>query len=312
VAEFVVLSAIWGGSFALIKVAVDGGVAPLWVALWRCLFGALTLWILCLATRTAPSGDRRVWGHAVVVALLFNAVPFALFAYGETHISSVLAGVWNATTPLATLVFVLALVRAERPTVRRLLGLATGLVGVLVVLGVWRSLPSGLLSGTVACLAATMCYGAGFAYTRRFFSGRSESAAVLSAVQVTCATLELALVTPLAAGVPGWPGVGAAASLVVLGALGTGLAYVLNVRIIRAAGSTVASTVTYVVPLWSTLFGAVLLGEPLTWNTAAGAVLVVAGVVLSRNPASRRSDRPAAMSGNSLDQPADHDEARRR
>src|SRR5437763_4541389 len=91
---FVVLSAIWGSSFALIKVAVEAGVAPVWVALWRCLFGALALWAVCLARRVPVPRDQRTWGHAAVVAALLNAVPFALFAYGETHVSSVLAGVW--------------------------------------------------------------------------------------------------------------------------------------------------------------------------------------------------------------------------
>lgn len=287
-AGFAVLSVIWGGSFALIKIAVDAGVAPAWVALWRCLFGALALWAICLVSRTSVPRDPRAWGHAAVVALLLNAAPFALFAYGETHVSSVLAGVWNATTPLATLVFVLALVRSERPTTQRVIGLLVGFVGVLVVLGVWQGIDTGMMTGTLACLAATSCYGAGFAYTRRFFSGRPESASALSAVQITCATAELALFTPLTAGMPSWPGMNAAAALVVLGAVGTGVAYILNFRVIRAAGSTIASTVTYVTPLWSTLLGWALLDEPLAWNTLAGAVLVVGGIVLTRRPAGQR------------------------
>jgi drug/metabolite transporter (DMT)-like permease len=259
---FVLLSAIWGASFALIKVAVDAGVAPVWVALWRCLFGALALWVICLTQRAPIPRGRRTWGHAAVVAALLNAAPFTLFAYGETQVSSLLAGIWNATTPLTTLMFVLVLVPKEHPTTRRVLGLLLGFAGVLVVLGVWRAVDGGLLFGSLACLAATTCYGAGFAYTRRFFSGRAESASALSAVQITCATVELALITPLIGDAPTWPGLGASASLVMLGAVGTGVAYILNLTVIRAAGSTIASTVTYVTPLWSTLLGAVLLAEP--------------------------------------------------
>jgi drug/metabolite transporter (DMT)-like permease len=281
-AKFVALSAIWGSSFALIKVAVDAGVSPLWVALWRCLFGALTLWAICLVQRVAVPRDRRTWGHACVVAVLLNAVPFALFAYGETQVSSVLAGVWNATTPLTTLVFVLALVREEHPTRRRALGLLLGFVGVLIVLGVWRGAGGGLLAGSLACLAATTCYGAGFACTRRFFSGGRHTASALSAVQITCATAQLALITPVVSGGPVWPGARAAAALVVLGAVGTGLAYVLNLDVIRAAGSTIASTVTYVTPLWSTLLGALLLAEPVGWNTVVGGALVIGGVLFTR------------------------------
>ncbi|MEU4443180.1 DMT family transporter [Actinosynnema sp. NPDC050801] len=281
--KFVLLSAIWGSSFALIKVAVDAGVPPVWVALSRCLFGALTLWVICLAQGAAVPLDRRTWGHAAVVAALLNAVPFTLLAHGETRISSVLAGVFNATTPLTTLVFVLLIVPTERMTRTRVAGLVVGFTGVLVVLGAWRGLAGDLLAGSLACLAATACYGAGFAYTRRFFSGGDHRASALSAVQVTCATLQLALVAPALGGPPSWPGTSAAVALLVLGAAGTGLAYVLNLDLIRAAGPAVASTVTYVTPLWSTAVGAVLLGEPVGWHTLIGGVVVIGGVLLARS-----------------------------
>ncbi|MGP4016324.1 DMT family transporter [Saccharopolyspora sp. 5N708] len=280
---FVLLSAIWGSSFVLIKVAVDAGVAPLWVALARCLFGAATLWGVCAVQRASLPRDLRTWGHAAVVALLLNAVPFTLFAYGETQVSSVLAGVWNATTPLTTLVFVLLLVPQENPTPRRIVGLLIGFGGVLVVLGVWHGVGGGVLVGSLACLGATTCYGAGFAYTRRFFSGRTESAAALTTVQLTCATAQLALGAVVFGSVPRWPGLTAVGALVLLGAVGTGLAFLLNLRVIRAAGSTIASTVTYATPLWSTALGAILLAEPVGWNTVLGGALVIAGVLFARS-----------------------------
>ncbi|MFC5183627.1 DMT family transporter [Actinomadura harenae] len=292
---FVALSAIWGASFALIKVAVDAGVAPAWVALWRCLFGALALLGICAIRRTWPPREPVLWGHALVVAALLNAVPFTLLAYGETQVSSVLAGIWNATTPLATMMFAAALVPQERLTGRRLFGLLTGFAGVLVVLGVWQGIEGGTVAGALACLATTICYGAGFAYTQRFFSGHGASAAGLSAMQIGCATAELALLTPLISGAPTWPGPRAGAALLVLGAAGTGVAYVLNLAVIRSAGSTVAATVTYVAPLWSTMLGATLLSEPIGWNTAAGGLLILAGVVIARAPrraAVPRDERP--------------------
>ncbi len=285
--RFVLLSAIWGGSFALIKVAVDAGVPAVWVALARCLFGALTLWAVCLVQRQPVPRDRRTWGHAMVVAALLNAVPFTLLAYGETKVSSVLAGVFNATTPLTTLVFVLLIVPQEKVTRTKLAGLLIGFTGVLVVLKAWEGLGDDVLAGSLACLGATACYGAGFAYTRRFFSGGSHSASALSAVQITCATAQLVVAAPILSGVPSWPGVNAVLALVVLGAAGTGLAYVLNLDLIREAGPTVASTVTYVTPLWSTALGVLLLSEPAGWNTVVGGVIVVAGVVLARKPGTR-------------------------
>ncbi|GAB3975095.1 DMT family transporter [Actinoallomurus acanthiterrae] len=290
---FVVLSVIWGASFALIKVAIEAGVPPMWVAFWRCLFGLAALGVVCVVRREAPPRDRWLWAHALVVAALLNAVPFALFSYAETRVSSVVAGVFNATTPLTTLLFAVVLIPGERPTLRRSLGLLAGFGGVLLVLGAWRGL-GGALVGSLACLGATVCYGAGFTYTRRFFSGRTESAAVLSAVQILCATAELAVVTPLWAGPPRWPGAGAATALVVLGAVGTGLAYILNLGVIRAAGPTVAATVTYLTPLWSTLLGAVLLSEPLGWNTLAGGLVILTGVIVARSRRGRDVSAPGS------------------
>ena len=278
------LSAIWGSSFALIKVALDAGVPPVQVALARCLFGAVALWAVCAAQGASVPRDRRTWGHAAVVALLLNSVPFTLLAFGESKVDSVLAGVLNATTPLTTLAFALLVVPGEKVTRTRLAGLLLGFAGVLVLLGVWRGLDGDLLAGGLACLAATTCYGAGFAYTRRFFSGGPHRASALSAVQITCATVQLGLVAPVISGPPAWPGAHAFLALLVLGAAGTGYAYVLNLDLIREAGATVAATVTYVTPLWSTALGALLLAEPVGWNTFAGGAVVIGGILLARRP----------------------------
>ncbi|MFE2104977.1 DMT family transporter [Kitasatospora sp. NPDC059463] len=292
---FVVLSAIWGSSFALIKVAVDAGVPPVWVAAWRCLLGAGALWAVLAARRESAPRDLATWGHCALVALLLNAVPFVLVSYGETRVSSVLAGVVNATTPLFTLLFALVVVPGEaRPGRRRIAGLALGFAGVLTLLGVWHGFGSasgtGVLAGGLACLAATCCYGAGFAYLRRHLSTRPHSAAALSAAQITCAAVELAVAAPVAAGVPRWPGAGAAAALLVLGALGTGIAYVLNLDLVRTAGTAVAAAVTYATPLWSTALGALLLAEPVGWNTLVGGLAVIAAVALTRQPPAAPGD----------------------
>jgi drug/metabolite transporter (DMT)-like permease len=142
------------------------------------------------------------------------------------------------------------------------------------------------VAGTLACLGSTVSCGARFAYLQRFFAGCSGSAAALSAAQPVRASVELAVVAPALAGLPHWSGVPAAVALLALGALGTGLAYVLNLGVIRAAGPTVASTVTYVIPVWSMAIGAVLLAEPVGWNTVVGAVVVVWWLSGSSSPAS--------------------------
>ncbi|MEU9040516.1 MULTISPECIES: DMT family transporter [unclassified Kitasatospora] len=281
--RFAALSAIWGASFALIKVAVDAGVPPVWVALWRCLLGTATLGAVLVLRGEKVPRDRALWGHSAVVAVLLNTVPFILFPFGETRASSVLAGVMNATTPLfALLLTVLTVPEERRPGARRLTGLVLGFVGVLTVLGVWRGIGSGTAVGGLTCLAAACCYGAGFAYLRRFLSGRPESVTTLSALQIGCATAELAVIVPFAAGAPHWPGAGPAVALLVFGVVGTGLAYLLNLGLVRTAGTGVASAVAYVMPLWSTAIGALFLAEPVGWNALAGGVLVIAAVALTR------------------------------
>ncbi|MEU1223036.1 DMT family transporter [Streptomyces microflavus] len=299
VPQFVICSMIWGSGFALIKIGVEAGIEPGWVAFWRCFFGALVLWGLVLVRRLGMPRDLRVWGHALVVGTVLNAFPFTLFAWGEQYIDSVTAGVWNSTIPLFTLVWVLVMLPDEKPNLRRLLGIATGLCGALVVLGVWSGGQSSLMKGSVICLVATASYGLGYTYTRRYLSGGDIPAITLTAIQVSWAALELALLAPLLSGAPHWGGKGPMAAMVVLGAVGTGLAYMWNLSVIRAVGSTVASTVAYLTPLWAAIVGVFFLNESLGWNTVVGALLIVSGVLLTRTAPSRpvAGNKPGAGAG---------------
>ncbi|MBY8872035.1 DMT family transporter [Micromonospora sp. PLK6-60] len=291
--DFLILSLVWGSSFALIKVAVNAGVPPMWVAFTRCLFGAAALGVISAVRRQPLPRRPIVWLHAFVVAALLNMAPSSLLAYGETQVSSVLAGILNAAVPLATVLGVVALVPQERLSPRRGLGILIGFVGVLTVVGVWDGLGRGTLAGTLACIASSVFLGAGFAYTRQFVSQRDTPAAAMAATQLLCATGGLAIVTPVVGGRPAWPGWGAMVALLVLGSIGTGVAYILNLKVIRATGPTVASTVTYVIPVWSIMLGAAFLAEPVTWHATLGAAVVLAGVTLTRMPP-RRTDPPAS------------------
>jgi drug/metabolite transporter (DMT)-like permease len=212
-------------------------------------------------------------------------LPFSLYAYGETTVTSVLAGIWNATTPLLTLVVVLAVLPEEQPTRSRITGLAIGFAGVLMVLGFWSGLGGAALLGNLACLAAACCYGLGYPYSRRVLAGRSESTLALAAGQLLCGTIELGIVTPFTTRPTGMP-LRVVFSILALGALGTGIAYVLNYTLVRDVGATITSTVTYVIPLFSTVAGVVFLGEHLSWNQPIGALIVILGVAVSQERAS--------------------------
>jgi len=192
------------------------------------------------------------------------------------------AAIGNATAALWTVVFAMALLPDERATRARLTGVAIGFLGVLVLLGPWQGLGGPSLLGTLLCLGPGVCYGVAFTYTRRHLSGRPESAVSLAAAQVLIGTVTLLLVTPFFSSVPSHLTVKVWGSILALGALGTGLAYVLSYDIIGRAGATTMSLVTYVVPLFATFFGIVLLNESLTWNEPVGALVIIAGAAVSQ------------------------------
>ena len=282
---FLALSAIWGSSFMFIKVA-DRAFEPLQVAFGRCVLGSIVLVALLAARRERLPRGRRTWGHVFVLAIFFNSIPFSLFAWGETEVSSVVAGLWNATSPLCTLVVVLLVLPEEHPTRERVLGLLVGFAGTVLVLGPWSGFHGALL-GNLACFGAAACYGIGFPYARRNLTGLPYSVVALSAAQVLVGTAQLALVMPLTS-VPDSVPLDAALSLAALGAGGTGIAYLLNYTVIRRAGATLASTVGYPIPVFATLLGIVVLGEALEWNQPVGAVVVLVGVALSQGRLRRR------------------------
>ncbi|HZB98133.1 MAG TPA: DMT family transporter [Candidatus Sulfotelmatobacter sp.] len=279
--QFVVLAAMWGLSFLFIKIG-DESLAPLQVAFGRLVFGAATLLLILGVGRSRLPRGFGVWRHLVVAALLFNVLPFSFYAYGETRISSVLAGIWNATTPLLTLLVAILALPQERPTRARTVGMAIGFAGVLVVLGAWRGLGGRDPAGNLLCIGAAACYAVGYAYTRRYLSARPEPAVSLAAAQVLCGAAELALITPFVTAAPSSIPFSAWTSLLALGALGTGVAYVLNYNVIRHAGATVASTVTYLIPVFATVAGIVFLREPVTWNEPAGALIIILGAAVSQ------------------------------
>lgn len=286
---FALLSVIWGLSFLFIKVG-DEALAPIQVAFGRMVCGTGVLVVVLTACRQRLPAGWRTWGHLAVAALLLNAAPFSLFAYGETDTSSVMAGILNATTPLFVLPVAAVIVPAERLTRSRLVGLVIGFIGVITVLGAWHGLGGGHLGGDLRCLGGAGCYGLGFPYARRYLSGRADPLS-LATGQLLCGTIELAAVTPLLSGLPAALPVRVVLSVVALGAAGTGLAYVLSFTVIRDAGATTSSTVTYVIPIFSTLAGVVILKEPLSWTEPLGAAVIVVGALMTQDRLHLRFDR---------------------
>lgn len=187
--------AIWGCSFLFMKLGLQS-FTPIQVGFGRLVLGALTLLAVCRLSGTRLP-RRRTWRHLAVTGLLFGSIPFVLFAYGETQVSSVLAGIINAATPLTTLAVTLLAFPEERPTRGRILGLLIGFAGILVVLGAWNGIGAGELPGVLACVGAITCYGIGFPYNRRHLSATGDGPLAIATGQVVMSAL---LLVPVAAG----------------------------------------------------------------------------------------------------------------
>ena len=282
-------------SFLFIKVG-DEGLAPLQVALARMAFGTAMLVVVLLCRRDRLPRGVVVWAQLAFAGILLNVAPFTLFALGEQRVSSVLAGIWNAATALVAFPVALLVLKGERASIGRVAGVLTGFLGVLVVLGAWSGTSGHDLGGNLMCLGAAACYGLGFPYTRRFLSNRPEGPVAMATGQLICGTIELIVITPLFTSLPHYLPARVVASVAFLGVVGTGLAYLLNYSIIRDAGATAASTVTYVMPIFSTVAGVAFLGEHLTWNEPVGAMIIIIGAALAQGRLKRRGGpRPAVV-----------------
>ncbi|WP_336047356.1 DMT family transporter [Streptomyces sp. CA2R101] len=289
--RFGLLALVWGLSFLFVKISGEA-YAPLQVSLGRVAFGAAALLAVLVARRQPLPRPGPLWGHLAVAGLLLNAVPFTLFAYSEERISSALAGICNATTPLFTLLVAISALPGERPHRNQVAGMALGFAGVLVVFGIWNGADGGDPAGAGMALGAAASMGVGWVYVRRFLTGRGHSALSLAAAQLTSGAAELALVTPFLTSAPTTLPAAPTLSLLILGALGTGVAFLMQYGLVRDAGVTLASMVTYLVPVISTLAGVAVLHEALNWHQPVGAVVILAGAALSQ-----RTGRTAALRG---------------
>lgn len=280
--QFVAMGLVWGASFLFMKVALDG-VTFGQVAWARLVFGAITLGIIALAMRARLPREPIVYAHFAVVAVTYCVIPFLLFAWAEQYVSSSLASIYNAVTPITTAILATAAFRVEKLNRDQVLGVLVGVLGVIVVVGPWAvDALAGSLWGQLACLGAVTCYGFSFGYIRRFISPREVSATASALLNIGIAALIMLLLTPIIAWHPvtfSWP---VLLSLLALGALGTGVVYIWNMNVLRAWGPTLTSGVTYVTPVVGVALGILVLGEHLSWNEPVGAVIVIGGILLTQ------------------------------
>lgn len=274
--DLTLLAALWGGSFLFMRYAVpDFGVVPL---IWlRVALASICLLPLLLLKRQFGA-LRRQAGALTVMSLFNSGLPFLLIAWATLSITAGLASIMNAMTPVFT-ALIGALWLGDRLDGRRSLGLLLGLAGVALLAADKADFrPGGSGWAIVAMLLATACYGFAANHTRRYLQG------VPALVNATGTQLVSALVL-LPPALWSWPermpGLGPWLAALVLGVACSALAYVLFFRLIARVGASRAVTVTFLVPVFGTLWGALFLGEPVTASMLAGGAVVLLGTGLA-------------------------------
>jgi drug/metabolite transporter (DMT)-like permease len=287
--QFVLAGIVWGSSFLFMKVSLTG-ISPAQVAWTRILLGALTLGALVLLRREHLSRSLRVWGHLTVLGLTFCVIPFLLFSWAQQHVTSGVASIFNATTPIMTAIMAWLVFRVERLNTLQVLGIGVGIVGAVVIIAPWEGIAfDGSLVAELAILGATASYGFSLAYMRRFASNTGMSALAFTFGYIAMAGVVMALLTPFLVLTPVRLDASIVASLLMLGCLGTGIAYVWSQNTVRAWGPTRASTVTYITPVVGVLLGILVLGETITWNEPVGALIIFLGILLAQDRLRRRT-----------------------
>ncbi|CAB4589283.1 MAG: EamA family transporter [Actinobacteria bacterium] len=279
---YLALGFVWGCSFIFIKLGLEF-LTPFGVAFGRCALGALTLLGWARYKGIALPKSKFLWAHLWVVSMLLNVIPGVLFALAETEVTSILAGIINAVTPLMTLIAIMLVTREEKPKFYQVFGIAIGFIGVLIVLGAWKGLGENPLWAILVLLFSVTCYGFSFPYSRRFVIPHKLPSESVAAAQVTTGAITL-LPFYLFDGIAQdnyQPG--PVFAMLALGIFGSGFAYIWNFKVMELAGSAIASSVTYLTPVVAVLVGILFLQESIYWYEPVGALIVLLGAAIGQN-----------------------------
>lgn len=285
--RFLFLGLVWGSSFLFISFSLQS-LPPVGVAFWRTAIGAITLFVFMIVARVSFVRGTKAWVHLWIAGLFMSAIPAVLFGYAMQNVSSALASIINASTPIFTVLAILIAFRAEKPKPRVIFGLIIGLAGVLIVLGIWQGLGNSDPFAIIAMLLAVSCYGIGGPYIRRYVEpmGIRAEAAVFG--QVFTSALTLLPIYALGPLVIAPPTIQAIGGILALGILGTGIAYVVFYQLLAQVGSAIGSAVTYLSPVVGVILGVLILNEELHWYEPVGAAVLLFGAAVAQGRFSKK------------------------
>ena len=278
---YLIVGFIWGCSFIFIKSGLEF-LTPIGVAFIRCALGAITLYSFAKIKKIELPRGKKALFHIWIVSLLLNVFPGIFFALAETEVTSILAGIINAVTPLMTLIAILLVNRAEQPKLGQIIGLLIGFAGVLVVLGAWNGLGDNPWWAVAILLLAVTCYGFSFPYTRKFVIPLGYKTEAIVSQQLILASFTLLPFYLLDGISKDEYRIGPVLSMIALGVFGSGFAYLWNFKVMQIAGSAIASSVTYLTPVVAVIVGIIFLGEKITWNEPVGALVVLIGAAIAQ------------------------------
>jgi drug/metabolite transporter (DMT)-like permease len=276
-ALLVVLALLWGGSFFFSKVAL-ADLPPFTVVFGRVALAAVALNLVVRATGNRMPRSLALWGTFAVMGLLNNLIPFSLIVWSQKQIASGLAAILNSTTPLFTVVLAHFVTRDEKLTTNRLVGVLSGLAGVVVMMG--PDLLYGLEANVLAqgaVLSAALSYALAGIFGRRFKGIPPLVTAAGQVTATTCMMLPVLLLVDRPWTLP-VPGTRTLLAITGLALLCTALAYVIYFRILAVAGATNLLLVTFLIPVSALLLGGLVLGERLEPRQFGGMGLIALGL----------------------------------
>jgi drug/metabolite transporter (DMT)-like permease len=292
-AELLLLAALWGGSFLFLRIAAPV-LGPVWLIDLRVLLAGIALLPLLLnmsakradaerldLNRISLSDEIRAnFWPLMIVGALNSAFPFVLLAFASVSLPAGFTSILNATSPLFG-ALVAALWFRERLTINRLIGLVLGFVGVVILIG-WKPFAAtpAVVAACVASLAAALMYAIAAPYIKQRLSGISPL--IIATLSQLGAAIVLLPAVPFT--IPSAvPGPSVILCVILLALFSTSLAYLLYFRLIQNIGPTKALTVTFLVPIFAMLWGALFLKEPITVSMIFGCALILLGTAFAND-----------------------------